>query len=148
MASEDQPEKPVPANDKIAEQRAAAPVDAEPVVDSVSEQASEKPLAEQVQEIVDDAKALVGTEIAYYRAKINANIDATKKVLAFFGLGIAILTAGLTALIWGALITLAPYIGPGGATAVIGGGSILIGSLLIITAVRRAKKMPLDGDKS
>lgn len=151
MASENPPKKPVPANDRIAEQRSAIAVDPEPASDAADkqpdDQAAEKPLAEQVQEVVDDAKALVGTEIAFYRAKINANIDATKKILAYFGLGVAILTAGLTALIYGALITLAPYIGPGGATIVIAGGAIFLGIALIMASVRRAKKMPLNGEK-
>ncbi len=147
MASEDDPDQALAVNDEIAEQRSATSAGTEPLRSDPSVKIDERPLAEQIQEIADDAKNLVGTEIAYYRAKMTANVDAAKKILIFFGLGIAILTAGLTALIWGALITLASWIGPGAATAVIGGVSLIGGGALLLAAIGKAKKLPLDGEE-
>ena len=111
--------------------------------EEVDEEFDGKSFSEQFSDIVEGAKALAETEIAYYQAKVEANIGATKRVFAFFGIGLALSTAGLTALILGLLMTLAPYVGPGLATLIVAGLSIGTGGLFMLNAVKRAKKLPI-----
>ncbi|VAW03245.1 hypothetical protein MNBD_ALPHA04-96 [hydrothermal vent metagenome] len=158
MTADKHPEVTPVTNDEIASRRLSSEnngehmdgdaneILADEIVDEIAVP-NEKPLADQISEVIADARALADAEIAYFKAKIDVNIGATKKVLAFFGFGIALIAAGLTALIFGLLLTLAPYIGPGPATAVVAGISILSGAIFLAISVRRARSLPLDGDK-
>lgn len=133
-------------HDEISQQRRTSVDDGIDVPIEQAPDPAEKPIADQLAEIAADAKALAETEIAYYRAKLDANVSRTKRVLAFFGFGLAFGTAGLTALVLGLLMTLAPRIGPGPATAIVAGGFCLLGGALIFWSIRKAKRLPLDGD--
>lgn len=112
-----------------------------------SEELPKQDISDQISEIVENAKALAETEIAYYRAKLDANVSAAKKIIGLFSIGIAFGTAGLTALVLGALLTLSPIIGPGPATLVVALGFCTLGGLLIFYSVRKARRLPLDRDK-
>ena len=148
MTSDKHPDAKTPVNDDIVDRRG----DSDLLGDRTSVPGNEgeileKPLSEQFAEIIEDAKTLAEIEIAYYRAKVEGNVGATKKILAYFGFGLALITAGLTALIFGLLLTLAPYIGAGPATLIVAGSSLLVGGAFIANSIRRAKGLPIDSEK-
>lgn len=140
----------ITANDRVAE-RSASKVEDE--LDPNHHDAfddetyDERPLADQLSDIVDDAKLLFETEVSYFRARIGANFRSVKTIIALFGIGIAFGTAGLVALVLGLLLTLSPIIGPGMATAVVALGFCLLGGALIFWSVRKARRLPLGESK-
>ena len=123
--------------------RPEAPID-RPDAEDLTEAAFDKSIGERIQELVRDGRALVQTELAYYRAKLDANVSATKRIGVFAGLGLGFATAGLIAIVLGALLSLAPILGPALATVVVALVFILVALIFFYLAMRMARRLPVD----
>ena len=132
----DSDEKPVPDAVPEGEKQANAPA-----VD-----ASTKSLKLQVTDLVDDARKLAEAEIEYYKTKLSVNLAATKTVLILFSLSVVVGITAVVALILGILLILSAYLGPIAATGILTGSALLIATVMMNIAIRRARKLPLDED--
>ncbi len=106
--------------------------------------ADEKSIKTQVTDLVDDVRKLAEAELEYYRVKLSVNMAATKTVLLLFSVAIIIGATGLVALILGILLILTHYWGPVAATGLLTGSALLVTTVLLNMAIKRARKLPLD----
>lgn len=124
------------------------PVDQDGGTDAPSESTSENPnrksLSDQFSELVKDVRTLANVELEYYRAKLSVNMAATKSVLTLFAIGSALGFMTVVALVLGLLMIAAHYYGPIAATGLVTGGALLLTTILIAMAIKRARKLPLD----
>ncbi|MEP2102339.1 MAG: phage holin family protein [Parasphingorhabdus sp.] len=104
----------------------------------------DKPLKLQVSDLVDDVRKLAEAEIEYYRVKLSVNMAATKTVLVLFSVAIILGITTMVALILGILLILSHYWGPVAATGLLTGGALLLTTVLMTMAIKRARKLPLD----
>ena len=132
----DSDEKPLPDAVPEGEKQADAPT-----VD-----ASTKSLKLQVTDLVDDARKLAEAEIEYYKTKLSVNLAATKTVLILFSLSVVVGITAVVALILGILLILSAYLGPIAATGILTGSALLIATVMMNIAIRRARRLPLDED--
>ena len=124
-------------------------------VDLVAGKASESPeafpesetsLRDEIAALIADARELVQAELAYHRARLDANLTLGKRVAGLFGAGAVLLIGGLIALILGLLLIADHYLGPIWATVIVAGGILGVAILLLLLGLRNAKRLPLDGD--
>ena len=115
---------------------------------SVADEAQAKSLTSQVTDLIEDVRILAHAEVEYYRTKLSVNMAATKRVLALFGFAVVVGVMAIIALILGLLLTLSDYFGPLAATGVVAGSALLIASVTMNMAIKRAKKLPLDENDS
>ncbi len=104
----------------------------------------DKPLKLQVSDLVDDVRKLAEAELEYYRVKLSVNMAATKTVLVLFSVAIILGVTTMVALILGILLILTHYWGPIAATGLLTGGALLLTTVLMSMAIKRARKLPLD----
>ncbi|GAA0481761.1 hypothetical protein GCM10009096_24970 [Parasphingorhabdus litoris] len=104
----------------------------------------DRPLKLQVSDLVDDVRKLAEAEIEYYRVKLSVNMAATKTVLVLFSVAIILGITTMVALILGILLILSHYWGPVAATGLLTGGALLLTTILMTMAIKRARKLPLD----
>ncbi|WP_108809950.1 phage holin family protein [Sphingorhabdus sp. Alg231-15] len=104
----------------------------------------DKPLKLQVTDLVDDVRKLAEAELEYYRVKLSVNMAATKTVLVLFSVAIILGVTTMVALILGILLILSHYWGPIAATGLLTGGALLLTTVLMSMAIKRARKLPLD----
>lgn len=106
---------------------------------SLTADASERTLQDDLRLLAADAKALAEAEVAYQKARAGfagselpriAMLGIVAAVLAFFA---------LMALTVGAVLSLTPVLGPWGATAAVVGGLLFIAALCAGVAVLRWK---------
>ncbi|MEO9469137.1 phage holin family protein [Parasphingorhabdus sp.] len=115
--------------------------------ESVSENANRKSLSDQFSELVKDVRTLANVELEYYRTKLSVNMAATKTVLTLFALGSAFGLMTVIALVLGLIMIAAHYYGPIAATGLVTGGALLLTTILIAMAIKRARKLPLDEEE-
>ncbi len=120
----------------------------EEIEPSVADEAQSKSLTSQVTDLIEDVRILAHAEVEYYRTKLSVNMAATKRVLALFGIAVVVGVMAVIALILGLLLTLSEYFGPIAATGIIAGSALLIASVTMNMAIKRARKLPLDENDS
>tara|TARA_R110002124_G_scaffold35373_1_gene115152 strand:+ start:252 stop:674 length:423 start_codon:yes stop_codon:yes gene_type:complete len=105
-------------------------------------------LTSQINELIEDVRVLARAETEYYRTKLSVNLAATKRVLLLFGVAVVTGIMAVIALILGLLLVLSQYVGPLAATGIIVGLTLLVASVTMGMAIKRAKKLPLDENNS
>ncbi len=120
----------------------------EEIPSPVADEAQAKSLASQVTDLIEDVRILAYAEVEYYRTKLSVNMAATKRVLALFGIAVVVGIMAVVALILGLLLMLSDYYGPLAATGIVTGSALLIASVTMSMAIKRARKLPLDENDS
>ncbi|MEN2785462.1 phage holin family protein [Sphingomonas qilianensis] len=92
-------------------------------------------------DLVADARAYALAEVAVYRAKATVWLGEAKFVAIFGVSALVLANAAVIALFVGLLLTLAPRVGPGWATVIVVGGTLVLVALLGWLALRRVRKM-------
>lgn len=103
-----------------------------------------KTLTSQVTDLIEDVRVLAHAEVEYYRVKLSVNMAATKRILTLFGIAVICGSMAVITLILGLLLILSSFLGPAAATAIVTGAALLVATLLMNMAIRRARKLPLD----
>ncbi len=111
---------------------------------AAAEEPEAKTLTSQVTDLIEDVRLLAHAEVEYYRVKLSVNMAATKRILTLFGIALVCGSMAVITLILGLLLILSSYLGPVAATAIVTGAALLVATLLMSMAIRRAKKLPLD----
>jgi|GEM_PF-797953 len=105
--------------------------------------APDRPIKLQLSELMEDARHLARVEFAYYQTKLNVNLAATKTVISLFAVGSVLAIVAIIALILGLLIGLSTIWGPWAATAAIVLITATASLLLILSAIKRARQLPI-----
>jgi len=79
----------------------------------------DEPIGEAIAQLTEDAKAYASAELAYYRALAVATAKEVRDAAALGSLALLFAFAALVALAVGAVMVLAPLIGPFAATAIV-----------------------------
>ncbi len=111
---------------------------------NMSDSGDRKPLRDQFTDLVEDARTLAQVELEYYKTKLSVNLQATRTVLILFAIGATLGLTTILALILGVLLIASHYLGPVAATGLVTGTTLLLATILITMAIRRARKLPLD----
>ncbi|WP_422343855.1 phage holin family protein [Parasphingorhabdus sp.] len=114
---------------------------AEPI-DAPAEE--DRSITGQIDGLVQDVRKLAEAELEYYRVKLSVNMQATKTILILFSVAIIVGVTGAVALILGILLILSHYWGPVAATGLLTGSALLVTTVLMNMAIKRARKLPLD----
>jgi uncharacterized membrane protein YqjE len=101
-------------------------------------------LTSQVTGLIEDVRILARAEVEYYRAKLSVNMAATKRVVALAGIAILFGSMAIIALILGILLVLSDYFGPLASTGIVTGSALLVATITMSMAIKRARKLPLD----
>ncbi|QTD56177.1 phage holin family protein [Parasphingorhabdus cellanae] len=131
-------------DDKIVAIKDQPSPDEDEVLPAHTSDSDDKSITDQVGNLVDDVRKLAEAELEYYRTKLSVNMAATKTVLLLFSVAIIVGATGLVALILGILLILSHYWGPVAATALLTGSALLVTTVLLNMAIKRARKLPLD----
>lgn len=110
----------------------------------VTDEADVKSLTSQVTDLIEDVRILARAEVEYYRTKLSVNMAATKHILLLFGIGVVVGIMAIVALVLGLLLILSDHFGPVAATGIVTGSALLIASVTLGMAIKRAKRLPLD----
>jgi hypothetical protein len=97
--------------------------------------------------LVEDGRAYAMAEVAVYRAKAVAWLGEAKFVAIFGAAALVLVNAAIIALLVGLLLTLAPRVGPGWATVIVVGGTLVLAGLLGWFALRHIRKMSAGASK-
>ncbi len=123
-------------------------LDDEPLPDEtaapVADETEAKSLISQVTGLIEDVRILARAEVEYYRAKLSVNMAATKRVVALAGIAILFGSMAIIALILGILLVLSDHFGPMAATGIVTGSALLVATITMSMAIKRARKLPLD----
>ena len=111
-------------------------------------EAGVKSLTSQVTDLIEDVRVLARAEVEYYRTKLSLNLAATKRVLLLFTVAVVVGIMAIIALILGLLLVLSDHFGPLAATGIVTGSALLIASVTMGMAIKRARKLPLDENSS
>lgn len=90
-----------------------------------------------VTRLAADTRALVGAEIAVYKARLGSKVAAYKTAALLFAVAGTLALAALIALLVGLILTLTPRVGPGVATAIVVGVVLVLA--IILGLVGKAK---------
>lgn len=85
-----------------------------------------------VHRAVDDARELARAELALVKAKAGERLAAYRNAAIFFGAAVTLSMSAVTALLVGLILSLATLVGPGGATAIVVGGTLVIAAILAL----------------
>ncbi|WP_174279939.1 phage holin family protein [Sphingomonas bacterium] len=96
-------------------------------------------VGELVHRAVADARALAGAEVELYKAKFGDKLTAWKSAAVFFVAAVVLVLAAVIALLVGLIFTLAPLVGPGGATAIVIVATLLIAAVLAFVGKGKLK---------
>jgi Putative Actinobacterial Holin-X, holin superfamily III len=96
---------------------------------------------QQVSLVLDDVRALVRAELRYYQSRLDYSRHVMKWSFRFGSVAAFAFGAAAIGLVTGLIMTLAPYIGPGGATLLVTLGFITIGALAAFQARKWVKKV-------
>ncbi|MEL6876440.1 MAG: phage holin family protein, partial [Pseudomonadota bacterium] len=110
----------------------------------IEDSGDRKPLRDQFADLVEDARTLAHVELEYYKTKLSVNLLATRTVLILFTIGATLGLTTILAMILGILLIASHYLGPVAATGLVTGTTLLLATILITMAIRRARKLPLD----
>jgi Putative Actinobacterial Holin-X, holin superfamily III len=91
--------------------------------------------------VLDDVRALVRAELRYYQSRLDYSRHVMKWSFRFGSVAAFAFGAAAIGLVTGLIMTLAPYIGPGGATLLVTLGFITIGALAAFQARKWVKKV-------
>ena len=116
----------------------ADPADNEPEIASpvAAEDDDAGSLVERVKDLADDTRTAIEAELAWQGARAGYTARKASGIAVWGGLALACVTIALLAVAFGAILTLAPRIGPGLATAVVS-GVLLIAALVAALLARR-----------
>lgn len=96
-----------------------------------------------VHRAVDDARELARAEVALVKAKVGERATAFKNAAIFFGAAATLAMSAVTALLVGLILSLATLVGPGGATAIVVIGTLVIAGVLAM--IGKGKLAPPEG---
>ena len=96
---------------------------------------------EQVTLVLDDVRALVRAEMAYFRSRIDYSRHVMKWSFRFGAISAFAFSGAAIALVMGLIMTLSPHIGPGWATLVVTLGFVIIGSVFGVQARKWVRKV-------
>ena len=126
-----------PADD---EPDSACPADAE---DGVIEEDGGS-LVDRVKDLADDARTAVEAELAWQTARAGYAARRASAIAAWGGLALVCAFVAVLAMAFGAILTLAPLIGPGSATAVV--TAVLLFEAVVAALLARSGIRRLRGD--
>ncbi|MGB5725349.1 MAG: phage holin family protein [Parasphingorhabdus sp.] len=112
------------------------------------DEARDKTLTSQVTDLIEDVRILARAEVEYFRTKLSVNLAATKRILLLFTVAVVVGIMAVIALILGLLLVLSDYFGPLAATGIVAGSALLIASVTMGMAIKRARRLPLDENSS
>lgn len=112
------------------------------------DEARVKTLTSQVTDLIEDVRILARAEVEYFRTKLSVNLAATKRILLLFTVAVVVGIMAVIALILGLLLVLSDYFGPLAATGIVAGSALLIASVTMGMAIKRARRLPLDENSS
>lgn len=120
----------------------ANPADDEPDIASpvAAEDEDAGSLVERVKDLADDTRTAIEAEIAWQGARAGYAASKASRIAAWGGIALACVFVAVLAVAFGAIMTLAPLIGPGSATAVVTGVLLIaavVAALLARSGVRR-----------
>lgn len=102
---------------------------------------SERSLAEDLKELLDDGRTLLQAEFAYQKARGLFAADAFKSIALYSAVAALLGVLALMGLTVGLIIALTPYLTAWGATAVVVLGLLLVAFLLVKSATGRWQRM-------
>lgn len=98
-------------------------------------------IADELRGLAQDARALAAAELAYQKSRATyAGVQAAI-VAGLVGGALVLLFFAVEALVFGAILTLTPRLGPLGATAAVTASLLCIALLLLVMALIRWKRM-------
>lgn len=97
-------------------------------------------IGELIGQLTEDAKDYARAEVDYFKAVAQAKVAEVKGAAIAAVLALALALAAAIGLIVGAILTLATLVGPGWATLIVVGVSLVIAALLGWTAARGIRK--------
>lgn len=103
-------------------------------------------LVGRVKDLADDTRTAFEAEIAFQGARAGYAGRRASRIAAWGGLALACVIVALLALAFGAILTLAPLVGPGPATAVVTGALLMVAAIAALFA--RSGVRRLQGDLS
>lgn len=106
----------------------------------IAEDAAERSLVGDVRQLVEDGRTLLEAELAYHKSRAAVAGKAARGVAGWGALALALVFFALMALTIGLVLTLAPLIGPLGATVVVVVVLLVAAGLCGLTASRRWKR--------
>lgn len=95
-------------------------------------------------QLTSDARELAQAEVALVKAKVGEATGRYRNAAIFFGAAAVIALAAFGALLVGLILTLATVVGPGFATLIVIGGTLLIAGVLAMIGKARLtpRKLP------
>lgn len=103
----------------------------------VNEDAAERSLVDDVQQLIDDGRTLIEAELAYQKSRAAVAGQAAKSVARWALLALSLVFFALMALVLGLMLILSPLIGPVGATLAVVGTLLVLAGLAGLRAMRR-----------
>ncbi|MFA7587729.1 MAG: phage holin family protein [Novosphingobium sp.] len=104
---------------------------------------AERSLAADMRQLAEDAKALAKAEAEYQKARAAYAGGAARSIATMAVLAGTFAFFALMALVLGAVLTLAPILSPGGATATVTGALLAMAALFGLLARSRVRKASL-----
>ena len=101
-------------------------------------------LVDQVKDLADDARTAVEAELAWQTARAGYAARGASAIAAWSGLALVCAFIAVLAMAFGAILTLAPLIGPGSATAVV--TAVLLFGAVVAALLARSGIRRLRGD--
>lgn len=103
--------------------------------------AAERSLIDDVRDLVADGRTLLEAELAYQKSRAAIAGRTAKSMAGWIALALSLAFFALMALVMGVLLTLAPLVGPLGATALVVLALLAGAALSGLAALRRWKAM-------
>lgn len=91
---------------------------APPLVKPAADDAADRSLLDDVQQLIDDGRTLLEAELAYQKSRAAVAAQGAKSIAAWGGLAVVLVCFALMALTFGLVLGLASIIGPWLATLV------------------------------
>lgn len=109
--------------------------------DTQADNAAERSLVDDVRDMVADGRTLLEAELAYQKSRAAIAGRTAKSIAGWIALALSLVFFALMALVMGLLLTMAPLIGPFGATALVILALLAGAGLAALAAMRRWKAM-------
>jgi uncharacterized membrane protein YqjE len=116
-------------------------MDDTPATLTESKPAAERPLTDDLRQLLDDGRRLAEAELAYQKSRALYVGSQAKGIALLVVLALSLAFFALMALTIGLVIGLAPTLGALGATAAVVGGLVLIALLCALIGVSRWRGM-------
>ena len=92
--------------------------------------APDEGVAALVHRVIEDGRELAQAEVALVKARVGERASAWKSAVLFFAIAGVLALAAVIALLVGLILTIATLVGPGWATAIVIGATLLIAAVL------------------